>query len=349
MNITMGMTTRRAAALHGYLHHLRELPFVRAVSSSTRPPVEADALLRLDTSAGQHQLQVELKTSFLDRATADHLVDSMARRGPGWILLAPAISTALGHKLAARRVNYLDRQGNCFLALGEHFLAQIEGRQPPTTTRDKSIRVPGYQTLFALLGRPALFNEPLRTIAATAGVSRQAAVDALARLEREGAILKTRRGYVWAPKGWSETVDRWLVGYRDAMRPRLLVGRYRPPERDPEALEQRITPVLDALGSWRWGGTAAGFRLTRHYRGPQTVVHLHDATELPGDLPRRLKALPDVEGPLVVLRTPGEVALDGRTPDTVHPLLVYAEMIVDGHERALEAAAELREKLLAPP
>jgi hypothetical protein len=50
-----------------------------------------------------------------------------------------------------------------------------------------------------------------------------------------------------------------------------------------------------------------------------------------------------------VLRTPGEVALDGKTDDTVHPLLVYAEMLVEGSERAREAAAALRERFLTPP
>lgn len=331
-----------------YLHWIKALPFVKGVSLSRCALPEADGLLRIQTPTGERDLRVELKTSFLERAGAEYLVDLMARRGPGWILLMPAVSTALGQKLSARRVNFLDRQGNCFLALGEQYLASIEGRRPTARpARDKSIRVAGYQLLFALLGRPALINEPLRVIASAAGVSRQAAVDALSRLVGEGAILETKRSYVWAPKGWGDTLDRWLVGYRDVMRPRLLVGCYRPSERDPEALERRLKPALDEIGTWRWGGTAAGFRLTQHYRGPRTVVHLC-ASEAPEDLPRRLKALPDHDGPLVVLRTPGEVALDGTTDDTVHPLLVYAEMVVEGGERALEAAAELRERFLAP-
>lgn len=335
-------------ATQDYLHRLEALPFVKGVSLRRCAHPEADGLLRIETPTGEQELLVELKTSFLERTSTEYLVELMARRGPGWILLTPAVSTALGQKLSARRVNFLDRQGNCFLALGEQYLASIEGRRPTARpARDRSIRVAGYQMLFALLGRPDLINETLRVMASAAGVSRQAAVDALARLVGEGAVLETKRGYVWAPKGWSDTLDRWLVGYRDAMRPRLLVGCYRPPEQDPEALERRLKPALDGLGKWRWGGTAAGFRLTRHYRGPRTVVHLCES-EVPADLPRRLKALPDHEGPLVVLHTPGEVALDGKTSDTVHPLLVYAEMVVEGGERALEAATELREELIVP-
>jgi hypothetical protein len=341
--------TRLLALREEYLPLLRKLPFVRRVSAVLGGAREADACLRIRTPTGEHELLVEQKTSFLDRASAEHLVESMAQREPGWVLMAPAISTELGQRLAERRVNFLDLRGNCFIALGEQYLASVEGRQPVAIpARDKSIRAPGYQTLFALLGRPDLIGQPLRAIAEAAGVSRQAAVDALARLVSDGALLSTKRGYVWAPKGWNDTVDRWLVGYRDAIRPRLLVGRYRAPERDPELLEQRIRAPLDAIGAWRWGGSAAGFRLTQHHRGPVTVVHLHTRT-VPDDLPRRLKALPDHDGSLVVLRTPGEVALDGKTDDTVHPLLVYAEMLVEGSERAREAAAALRERFLTPP
>ena len=49
-----------------------------------------------------------------------------------------------------------------------------------------------------------------------------------------------------------------------------------------------------------------------------------------------------------MLRTPGEAALDGKTDDTVHPLLVYAKMLVEVSKRTREAAAELRERFLTP-
>lgn len=41
-----------------------------------------------------------------------------------------------------------------------------------------------------------------------------------------------------------ELVDRFLVGYRDVLRPRLLVGRYKTPLSDPRKLEARRVEVL---------------------------------------------------------------------------------------------------------
>lgn len=352
------MKLAQSYTMASYLDRLRELPFVKGLTVEPEPDAESDGRLRVRTPRKSYPLRVELKSRFLEREEFERLVVEMARRGsprdPPWILMAPAVSASLGQELAAHGLNYVDRQGNCRVALGKEYLALVEGRRAePVQAVDKAIRAPGYQTLFALLARPRLIDSPLRTIASEAGVSRQAAVDALARLVSEGAIVETKRGYRWLPKGWGEALDRWLVGYRSALRPRWLVGRYRAQERDPEALERRLQPVLDTFGGWRWGGTAAGFRLTGHYRGPRTVVYLQRASESLRDLPRTLKALPDAEGPLVIVGVPAtrvqEIAFDGRTPDTVHPLLVYAEMVIEGDERALEAAAELREKYLTPP
>ncbi len=331
-----------------YLPHLRALPFVTAATLSHAVKGEADARLRLKTPTRAVDLSVLEISGPLDRFRARGVLETLGARGEGWILFAPAIPAELGREMAQRGANFVDRQGNCFLALGTRYMAHVEGRAAPAKPpQDRALRGPGYRCLFALLAKPSLLDAPLRTLAAEAGVSRQAAVDARERLDAGGEVLTTRRGRVWSPKGWRDALDRWLVGWRDTLRPRLIVGRFTPAERDPSALEARIAPALDALGAWRWGGTAAGFRLTGHYRGPRTVVHL-DAAVPEARLAKALRALPDPAGTLVVMRTPGPVAFEGVTDDTVHPLLAYAEMN-DGDERALEAAVELRARYLAGP
>ena len=84
-------------------------------------------------------------------------------------------------------------------------------------------------------------------------------------------------------------------------------------------------------------------RLTAHYHGPQTVLHV-DA--LPADLLKVLKAIPDRNGPLEVLGLPGPLALRGMSEDTIHPLLVYAELLREQNDRAREAAYEILERWL---
>jgi hypothetical protein len=81
--------------------------------------------------------------------------------------------------------------------------------------------------------------------------------------------------------------------------------------------------------------------MTGYFHGEKTVVHVADP---PADLQRRLRAVPASDGPLVVLRSPGPKGLEGSTPNTAHPLLVYTELLTDGSERARDAAQELADR-----
>jgi hypothetical protein len=336
-------------ALAPYLARLRELPFVRSLDASrsaVTDGIEAQRL-RVVTQSAEFTLLVAHTRMNLGHPTVDRYLRQFEAHRGDWILFAPEISAPTGQRLAANSVNYVDLQGNCRLSLGDRYIALIEGRRAPrVTAHDKGMRLPGYQAMFALLAKPSLVREPLRTIAAEAEVSRQAVVDTLARLVHDRALFDTKRGYLWNPKGWSDAIDRWAVGYRDVVRPRLLVGRFHAQEQDPKALQERLRPILDTCGTWRWGGATAALRVAPHYQGERTVVHLE---EVPSDLPRRLRAIPGRDGPLVILRTLGEVSLHGATPDTVHPLLAWAELLEENHDRAFEGAAELREKALLPP
>jgi hypothetical protein len=153
--------------------------------------------------------------------------------------------------------------------------------------------------------------------------------------------VRIKKGYAWTPVGQKRALDLWLAGYATTVRPSLLVGTYRTQDADADALEARLTPLLDKSVVWRWGGGAAAQRLTRYYRGEKTVVHV---AEPPPGLPRVLRAVPDRNGTLTILRSPGPAALQGATADTAHPLLVYSELLADGNERAIDAADRLAQR-----
>jgi hypothetical protein len=61
---------------------------------------------------------------------------------------------------------------------------------------------------------------------------------------------------------------------------------------------------------------------------------------------RQLHVLPAKDGPIVVLGIPGLLGLQGPAPHIAHPLLVYTELLVEGDERAREAAEEIRSRYL---
>jgi hypothetical protein len=65
------------------------------------------------------------------------------------------------------------------------------------------------------------------------------------------------------------------------------------------------------------------------------------------DLAKRVRGLPDPDGNLLIMHTFGTINWSPER-ETVHPLLVYSEMLSEGSERAREAAQALHDRYLAP-
>jgi len=332
-----------AAEIAGYLELLRSIPFVRSVAIEKQPKhgdLRVDAVLKVRTPTSTEQIYCEIKSSNVSHELAGQLI-GLARQIRPLLVAAPIIGAGIGDFLAENNINFVDRRGNCYLNLGDRYVARIQGKSGEPQPTARALRTPSYQVLFTVLAEPDLISAPVRTLASAAGVSRQAVVTLQERLSDLGHVAKGSRGYVWAPAGQRRALDLWLAGYATSVRPSLLVGSYRTQDADPAGLEARIRPILDECGDWRWGGGAAAHRLNGYFRGEKTIVHLADA---PADLPQKLRGIPDRSGPLVFLHTPGPEAFKGATADTAHPLLVYTELLTDGNERAREAAQQLAEQ-----
>jgi hypothetical protein len=319
--------------MHGiepiYLDHLQSINGI--LSYQLDMPPEGIVLITFQTQSGPQRLSVHQYRSHLTNDVADHLI---AQRSTPMLVLAPSIGAPLGAKLANASINYLDRSGNCHLAFGALYV-HVEGRTPsalPTT--NKGLRAAGYQVLFSYLAQPDLLNATVRTVAAAAGVSRQPVSDMRRRLLDDEYVVETGDICRWIPQRQQDALSLWLHGYETSVRPFLTWGTYRTNDPSPQALEDRLVSAL-GISELRWGGSAAGFKLTGHYRGERTVVHIHTP---PGDLRQRLNALSDPHGNLVLMDAFGEI---NWQPETVHPLLVYSEMLRENNERASEAAREV--------
>jgi hypothetical protein len=348
--------------LERYTARLRELPFIRdariRVEQAQGPGRRADADLVLTTPEGEYELQVETKRTDLTYATADYLLtmwrdvlhrnlrtnhqNQLRPHQPQWILFAPYVPRKIGQHLATAGANYIDLEGNCRLQLGDRYIATIEGRAPTRKQPEgRGLRAAGYQVLFAILAKPDLLNEGVVKTGKLADVGKTTVADTLEKLERQGFLTTIQnRRRLMKPEA---LLERWLAGYANTVRPRLLLARYRTQDKNPEELEHRIMDVLGDEPRWAWGGGAAAMRLTQHYRGETTVVHVADPYP---DLPKQLRAQRDAEGPLVLLKVPGRIAFDGVLPRTVHPLLIYTELLTTGDDRARETALELRRQFL---
>ncbi|MFO0710824.1 MAG: type IV toxin-antitoxin system AbiEi family antitoxin [Sandaracinus sp.] len=334
--------------LRPYLAQLERLPFVRR--AETRPvgrgaaDSSLDGVVQLTTPTGKVKLGVEVKRTHLTRAMAEHVVQRAAG-AEDLIVMAPSVGRELADFFAQHRINFVDLAGNCFVRLGEQYLAQVEGRRAELRApTEKALRAPAYRVVFALLADPALVQATARALAeAAGGVSPQTANDVRARLLAGGVIVKSRGRMQWAPGRRKQALETFLLGF-SMLTPSLVLGRFRARQRTPEALEAELTPRLAALGEWRWGGGAGAHRLTGYYRGDRTVIYVRkpDVAAL-----RKLPLIPDPTGEVTLVQAPGPRAFEGPNAEVVHPLLVYADLLAEGHDRAREAAAEIYETYLA--
>lgn len=277
---------------------------------------------------------------------------SAAARGVGApvVIVAAAVGRLLRTALIARGLGYLDLAGNCHLELdGGNVTVHVEGlRRAVRPAGAGSLRAAGYQVLFALLADERLLERTVRNIADAANTSRHAAHSLIERLRDEGVLQRAGRSrHVFGPGGREKCIDRFTTGWSDALRGRLLAGRFQLRERQPDTMVAAVERAFHAARvPFGFGGAHGSSHWLRHLQSDETVVH---TTAFGPDLVRDLGAVPDRQGPLFVFRTMTTLDLASDAVDTAHPLLIHAELARSADPRARETAALLLDRILQGP
>ncbi len=333
---------------------LTKLPFV---TQAKRTESGTASQVRLRTPDGVFTLAVVTVPARAGTGSVDRAMNCMREQGvDASILLAPSLSRPVIHKLIAGKYNFADEQGNCNLGLDGRYIATLVGfgiakRDPsPDSASDSSIavaheqspgtpRAPGYQVLFAFLAQADLLTSTLRDIATASGASTQAVIHMLDYLASAGWIEGKRASRQWSPEGRSAALDMWVRGYAEKVRTRMRPQVFRTPHEDPSTLRRRLKAALKKHRGWRWHGDAAANRIMPYYEGQLTCILASD--DLTAALTAALKnipAMPARHGDLVVMTSFSPCCLAGASPDTVHPLMIYAELSSSPDPRSQESA-----------
>lgn len=307
----------------------------------------ADAWIRIGNGKDAIDYLVEAKRAVTPGtlgAVVAQLRDLAA--GAGWptLLVTGYLTPPVAEKLRAHEQQFVDAAGNAYLD-GPGLLVYVTGRKPrdrrATPKADQAFTGTGLKILFALLCKPALAEAPHRVIAAAADVALGAVPGVLADLQAvDHLLVGGKRRRLNATK---RLLDEWALAYARKLRPKTLYATYN-------------TAHFDTWRQWRldprkarWGGEPAANLLVGHLNPGVLTLY---AEKLPPKLmiekrmvPAGLVRLP----PYAEIRRPfwGETLDAQERPDTVPPVLVYADLLATGDGRCIETAQMVYDGYLA--
>jgi hypothetical protein len=335
-----------------YLQIMNQWGTAAAKGARVQPPNhkgKVDITLRYKTPAGRIEYAAEVRTHFRheDPYGIIRRLHGLTAGDQRALLLAPMTTERQREALRKGGVDYVDLAGNAHLER-RGFLVHVEGKRARSVAKppaDKIFRRGGLQVVYVLLVTPDAVRWPYRPLAQAAGVALRTANYVMEGLRAEGFVGGQRNLRQLVRR--EDLVARWVDAYRTELRPKLLMGIYRTRPRPRARLLKEIGAYFrDQRLPWALTGAEAAFRLTHHYRDEHVVIF---APRELTDFEETVGCMPDPNGDLHLLRHFCEKVQEpkkGPGLPLAHPLLVYAELLADGTERAIETGQVLRDQLL---
>lgn len=311
---------------------------------------QVDALVRLPNQAGT--LAIEIKR-WAQQANIGALAEQIRRLPMEALLAADYINPNMAQKLKALNVQFIDGEGNAYINHPPLYIYITGNKQTPATKdREKLNRAfdaTGLKLIFGLLCDPNLLNQPYREIAKQTGIALGAVGKALKGLADAGFLIDKGRGKERRLIKKQKLLDRWVETYPEKLRPKLLVGEFLAD--DPHWWQHINIEEYSAC----WGGEVAAAKYTGYLKPQNAILYLPERagnTLLAKARLRKNTAYNDM-GVLpantvkVKIYRPFWPEKAEQQSATVHPILVYADLIATGDSRNLETARMIHEQYIA--
>jgi hypothetical protein len=274
------------------------------------------------------------------------MLAAQAQKGTPLLLFARYVPREAAEKLMQAGINFVDAAGNIHVKLGNRYERTLIGRKEAAKLKEHRTATPGkLQALFTLAAHTESADWTVRQFAAAAGTSKSSAAEARKQFLEEGSLVSTDQGYQMREEQ-PPLREQLLRGWEQTLRPRLSINRYRLPASSPDKAIEHLRRELEGTSvKWSLTGGPASYRLNRFYQGLDIPLFFEHFTP---ELAKKLKLLPDREGPVLVLKSFGDLPF-WNTVESVqvaHPWLIYCELMHSRDPRAHEAGEELRTEYL---
>lgn len=307
-------------------------------------PFKADAWLRVGRDGRQVDYVVEAKNRLTPTTLGAATMQLQhAAAGRPALLVTDYLTPPMAERLRQQQQPFADTAGNVYLE-GPGLLVYVTGRKLQDKTAaphaGKAYTTTGLKVIFAMLCEPTLADAPQRAIAAAAGVALGAISAVLADLQQTGHLLvlpKHRR-----LNATKRLLDEWALTYARRLRAKTLHATY-------------VVKDFDAWPQWPldapalWGGEPAANLLVQYLKpGVLTIYADKLAPKLLMEQRMTMARSGQAGDRVLEWRKPfwGNMPATTR-PDTVHPVLVYADLLATGDARCIETAQLVYDEYLA--
>jgi hypothetical protein len=255
----------------------------------------------------------------------------MAKKYTPFMVIADRIFPTLKETLRENKIGYLDAAGNIYVNTPEQFV-WLDGNKYTETEKpvtNRAFTKTGLKTVFYLLLHPDRINHPYRNLAQATNVALGNINNIITGLKEAGFVLQINEKEIQL-QNKKALLDRWIVGYRETLKPALHLGNFRFWNEDNFTNWQNLPIIPDQTV---WGGEAAAEILT-NYLNPE-ILTIYTQEKKAAFMPR-LKLIPDEKGNVRIY----EMFWDKAEKDILYapPLLTYADLMITDDPRCIETA-----------
>lgn len=289
-------------------------------------------VLKFDWSGSTHIFTVEIRQEIRNYQLSQ--IESHYQENEQYLIVVHRLFPKIKEELRQKGVSYLEANGNMHLKKQGLFLF-VDTQKPLSSKQSKGNRAftkTGLKVLFYLLQHKEAIHLPQRELASLTQVALGTIPQVLDGLKEAGYLLPlNRKTYVWENR--KELLDRWVTEYATLLRPKLWKGRY--------ALHENWEAIPLERSRTVWGGEPAADRLTHHLRPEKFLLYTKENRM---DLIKNYKLMPDKNGEVYVL----DMFWKHNEDTTIPPLLVYADLMLEGGKRNKETAEKIYHEYIEP-
>jgi hypothetical protein len=291
-----------------------------------------DGGLELTVNGQQYHFVVEIKQEV--RAHQLGQIEDYFQRYGNLMLVANRIFPKIKEELRQKEIPYLEANGNIFLKKGKLFMF-VDTQKPLQIEKNKGNRAftkTGLKVLFYLLQHKEAINLTQRELAEKVRVGLGNIPQVIDGLKETGYLIPlNNKTYVWENR--KALLERWIAQYATVLRPKLVKERY--------ALKGQWQDLALDNHKTLWGGEPAADMLTNHLRPENFLIYTQEDRM---DLIKNYQLMPVKNGEIEVL----DMFWKQEKGETVPPLLVYADLMLEGGKRNKETAEKIYNEYIEP-